>query len=81
MPAKQPTEELARELKPLIAEALEIWTPEPSVALPPETGTAEVLPGPQLVGHCRAMRVVYQLIGQACANHPAGPDLRRSRHG
>jgi two-component system C4-dicarboxylate transport response regulator DctD len=61
---KQETDELVKELKPLIAEALEIWPQETPVVLPPLSGTAEVLPGPQLVGNCRAMRQVYEQIGQ-----------------
>jgi len=60
---KQPTEELVRELKPLIAEALEIWPQETPVGLPSPSGTVKVLPGPQLVGNCRAMRQVYEQIG------------------
>src|SRR5262249_34090354 len=46
-------------------EALAIWPQQPPVALPPETGKVEILPGPQLVGNCRAMRAVYQQIGQS----------------
>ena len=62
---KQQIEEMVKELKPLICEALEIWPQQPPVALPPETGKVEVLPGPQLVGNSRAMRAVYQRIGQS----------------
>jgi DNA-binding NtrC family response regulator len=62
---KQQTDDMLKELRPLISEALVIWPQQPPVALPPETGKVEVLPGPQLVGNCRAMRAVYQQIGQS----------------
>jgi DNA-binding NtrC family response regulator len=61
---KQQTNELLKDLKPRIAKALTISSQQPPVALPPETGKAGVFAGPQLVGNCRAMREVYQRIGQ-----------------
>jgi DNA-binding NtrC family response regulator len=61
---KQQTDELVKELKPLISEAIEYWPQQPPVALP---GTAKPAPpgSAQLVeSKCRAVQDVYGQIGQ-----------------
>ncbi|MBY0522278.1 MAG: sigma-54 dependent transcriptional regulator [Gemmataceae bacterium] len=60
---KQPTEELVRELKPLIDEALDIWSQEPPIAIPGDA-PPDTLAEPQLVGKTRAMQEVYKGIGR-----------------
>jgi two-component system C4-dicarboxylate transport response regulator DctD len=61
---KRPMDELVRVLKPLLAQALEIFAQGPSVAVPgieaPEASTSQ-----QLIGTSPAMTEVYRQIGRA----------------
>jgi len=60
---KKPTDELVKELKPLIREALDIWSQPPPVAIPGDNRSGTPA-GPQLVGNSPAMREVYKRIGR-----------------
>jgi DNA-binding NtrC family response regulator len=62
---KQPTDELVKQLKPKIDEALEIWSPEPPVTIPGAEKAGASAARRLLPSQCQVMQEVYQQVGQA----------------